>query len=333
MAQYKVLQDIEAEDKLLGPLSLRQFIYAVIVVVLGFAGFKLGTYRWYLAFPFLPPMIFFGLLAAPFGRDQPSEVWLLAKIKFFLKTHKRVWDQAGAKELVTITVPKTIERVRTKGFSDQEVHSRLKALASTLDTRGWAVKNVDIATYQQPLIGSPASDRLVDISVVPQDASATAIDPSSDILDDQNNPLAQKVGQMIDASSTAHREELLNKVREAAADQKAVQQANGNQPIPEPKISSTIKEIMTEIEKQESQAQLAQANMRRLEPQAPKTTAAPAPQPTAQPQAQTAVTPPTDPGILRLVKNDDLNVATLGREANRKQDKDLPDDEVVISLR
>jgi hypothetical protein len=206
-------------------------------------------------------------------------------------------------------------------------------LASTLDTRGWAVKNVDIATYQQPLIGSPASDRLVDISVVPQDASVAAIDPSSDILDDQNNPLAQKVGQMIDASSTAHREELLNKVKEAAADQKAVQQANGNQPIPQPKISSTIKEIMTEIEKQESQAQLAQANMRRLEPQEPKSTATAAPQPTAQPQAQTAVTPPTDPGILKLVKNDDLNVATLGREANRKQDKDLPDDEVVISLR
>lgn len=30
MAVYKVLQDIEAEDKLIGPLTLRQFIYAAI---------------------------------------------------------------------------------------------------------------------------------------------------------------------------------------------------------------------------------------------------------------------------------------------------------------
>ncbi len=36
MATYKVLQDIEAEDKLLGPLTLKQFIFAV--VTLAFCG-------------------------------------------------------------------------------------------------------------------------------------------------------------------------------------------------------------------------------------------------------------------------------------------------------
>ena len=30
MATYKVIQDIEAEDKLVGPLTLKQFIYAGI---------------------------------------------------------------------------------------------------------------------------------------------------------------------------------------------------------------------------------------------------------------------------------------------------------------
>ena len=33
MATYKVIQDIEAEDKLIGPLTLRQFIYAGICAV------------------------------------------------------------------------------------------------------------------------------------------------------------------------------------------------------------------------------------------------------------------------------------------------------------
>ena len=85
MATYKVIQDIEAEDKLLGPLTLKQFIYAIIVVVAGFIAFKLGTVKWYLALPFLPPMAFFGILAAPLGRDQPTEVWVLAKIRYFFK--------------------------------------------------------------------------------------------------------------------------------------------------------------------------------------------------------------------------------------------------------
>ena len=105
MATYKVIQDIEAEDKLLGPLSLRQFIYAVIVIVLGFVAFTLGQIQFLLVLPFIPPIMFFGLLAAPFGQDQSSEVWLLAKIRFMFKPRRRVWDQSGLSELVTVTAP------------------------------------------------------------------------------------------------------------------------------------------------------------------------------------------------------------------------------------
>ena len=62
MAQYKVIQDIEAEDKLLGPLTLRQFIYAAITVVLGFIAYKFAAISPYLIILFLPEMLFFGLL-------------------------------------------------------------------------------------------------------------------------------------------------------------------------------------------------------------------------------------------------------------------------------
>lgn len=48
------------------------------------------------------------------------------------------------------------------------------------------------------------------------------------------------------------------------------------------------------------------------------------------PQApQVPSTPPVDPAILALADNDDLNVATLARQAKR----DMPDEgEVIISL-
>ena len=43
MAVYKVPQDVEAEDKLLGPFSFRQFIYLVIAVLAGGLAYFLGT--------------------------------------------------------------------------------------------------------------------------------------------------------------------------------------------------------------------------------------------------------------------------------------------------
>lgn len=330
MAQYKVLQDIEAEDKLLGPLSLRQFIYAAIVVALGFIGFKLLTVKWFLAIPFIPPIMFFGLLAAPFGRDQPSEVWLLAKIRFWLMPRRRVWDQTGYEELVTITVPKKIEQHLTKGFSNEEVTSRLKALAATLDTRGWAIKNVTADMIPQPVGSNQSSDRLVDISALPPAPSqVVSVDPSADILDDTNNPVAQKVGQMIDQSEAARRQALLEKVKSMAQTPTAIPEPtppiaplNNYQPTSQLVTPSTPGGSLN----QPLQSQSSTQNLPTLQPLA-------APTPTAQSanttQAQ-AVTTPVDAGILNLVTNNDLNVATISKLANEKA---ADDGEVVIKLR
>lgn len=333
MAQYKVIQDIEAEDKLLGPLSLRQFLYAVIVIVLGFVGFRLASVAWYLALPFVPPIAFFGLLAAPFGRDQPSEVWLLSKIRFFLKPRKRIWDQSGLKELVTITVPKKIEKIYTKGFSQDEVKSRLSALASTLDTRGWAVKNVDANTFQQPVIASGESDRLVPLATMPQAVPNYDLpDARADVLDEQNNPVARSVDTLMTVAEQQHRQALMDKMRSLAA---AQPQPN---PTPQPTVTaSTADQAMLEkLKEQETQARLAQSHMKTIAPLPAQPTTVPTPSPGPAPAPVNTpvqpVTAPSDPAILRLVKNDDLNVATIARQAGKEKGQEPPD-EVVISLR
>ena len=41
MGTYKVPQNVEAEDKILGPLSLKQFIYALIGLGWGFLTFAI----------------------------------------------------------------------------------------------------------------------------------------------------------------------------------------------------------------------------------------------------------------------------------------------------
>ena len=76
MATYKVIQDVEAEDKLLGPLTLKQFIFAVVTAGFIFVAFmtvtKVGTIL--AAIPFLPFIILTGALAAPLGKDQPTDI-------------------------------------------------------------------------------------------------------------------------------------------------------------------------------------------------------------------------------------------------------------------
>src|SRR6266576_5729998 len=138
MAVYKVIQDIESEDKLLGPLTLKGFVYAAIAGISAFIEFRLllvGTpLKWLFMLLFAFPMILFGVLASPLGREQPTEVWLLSRIRYFLKPRQRIWDQEGSSDLVTITAPKKEDLHLTKDLSPTEVQSRLKTLASTLDT-------------------------------------------------------------------------------------------------------------------------------------------------------------------------------------------------------
>ena len=63
MAVYKVPQDVEAEDKLLGPFSFKQFIFLIIAIMgIGMA-YALSQIVLPLALLPLPITIFFGNLA------------------------------------------------------------------------------------------------------------------------------------------------------------------------------------------------------------------------------------------------------------------------------
>jgi len=214
MATYKVIQDIEAEDKLLGPLTLRQFIYA-------------GSCVLFLYLTFLPLAAVSGFFAWPWGQDQPTEVWALAKIRFLIKPRKRIWNQSGVKELVTITAPKKVATVYSNGLSETEVQSRLRALADTIDSRGWAIKNVNVNMFNQPLPAAQTqeSDRLISMENLPQAVPDIDIQPSDDMLE-ENNAVSRQFDTMIAASTKAHRDEILKSLRGEAEEKTKRQEAD-----------------------------------------------------------------------------------------------------------
>jgi hypothetical protein len=300
-------------------------------------------------------MLLTAFFSFPFGRDQPTEIWALGKLQFWFKPRKRLWDQSGVKELVTITAPKKIERVYTDGLSQIEVQSRLKALANTIDSRGWAVKNVNITTYAPNPLTVASSDRLLRISPVPTTMSDdVTVQASDDILDERNNPIAHQFENLIEQSSQIRRQQLVDQMNATVA--AAVPATNvpgsqswflpGNQNIatvqplspPTPTAVETPEEIAlaARIHAESSSKRASYGNLRTLQPlsaigQQPASTLAAASQQVVEPPI-TAVTAQPHPAILALANNNDLNVSTLAREANKAKGSKSRDGEVVISL-
>jgi hypothetical protein len=358
MATYKVLQDIEAEDKLVGPLSLRQCIYAAIAILAGYLSFIVIKKGFpYVAVVFFPFLVFGVFFAIPWSKQQSTEVWALAKIRFALKPRRRIWDQSGVKNLVTVTAPRQLNTGPTiRDMSENEVRSRLQALADTIDSRGWAVKNVNVNMNAQPYSFAPQSDRLVDPSSMPQPVSDAPTTASDDMFDLSNNPIAQQFEEKISASTAAHRQQAISTLNNpaqaavpAATNWYLPQQTAGGAPataptqevlqqaqeiraqqtlLPTPHVSSHLRTIQP-LSVQQAQA----AQQAAVAPAAP----APAPVPTttavtttAAPIAQPPVTEAPNPAILELANNNDLNVATIAREAQHRN----PDasGEVVVKL-
>ncbi len=329
MASYKLIQDIEADDKLLGPLSFRQFIYALVTAAMLYFSYLLFAHHAaILMIATLPIALFAGFLAYPFGKDQPTEIWVIAKLRFFLKPRRRIWAQSGVKELVTITVPKRIEIQRTDGLSQNEVKSRLQALANTIDSRGWAIKNVD-NVYQNPLTSNAdADDRLISVTTLPQDVPEYQVPESEDLFDETANPIAQQVNQLLSANTSQHHQQILenlNSTLAQAATKPAVVGATApsapkiNLP-PEPEIEQKLKAAYVSSH---SPLSNMHALRHRLSNPVVSTQSTP---------VKTQSTPASDPVIMNLSQRNDLNVSVISREADRAKNKSSSSDEVLISL-
>mgnify|MGYP000864185554 CR=1 FL=1 len=152
MAEYKVAQDVEAEDKLIGPFSFRQFIYLIIAAVAVALAWGLGQIFVGLAIIPLPVIIFFTVLALPLRKDQPMEIYVAAIISYRLKPRKRVWSPDGIESLIEITVPKAVDEHLTKDLSQMETEKRLSYLADIADTKGWSIRHTTEPTPNSSMV-------------------------------------------------------------------------------------------------------------------------------------------------------------------------------------
>lgn len=133
MPQYKVPQFIDLEDKIVGPFTMKQFIYLLVGGAIDY-----GLFNYFNQFENgLPYFIVIALpvtllaLALTFIKinDRPFEIFLLNLVFYIFIPKKRFW-QKGVKSrapLVATAPPKPKEK--------KEPHKSLEELAKELDVK------------------------------------------------------------------------------------------------------------------------------------------------------------------------------------------------------
>ena len=310
MAQYKVPQDVEAEDKLLGPFTFRQFVYLMIIG--GLIG--LGVLFWGIFPPLIivlvPPILLLGALALPLKKDQPMETYLSAVVSFYLKPHIRIWEPGEPESTIVITAPKQKEEKRTKDLDQEEAMHRLSFLADIIDSEGYAIKGTVNNSGVKDEVYAEANDTL-------------------DMFEDtttSNSSISQMHATTSAPQTTPQQPATLQPATQTAVPQPPALPANplastplnndtirNNETIVKP--DSLVAEIATERAR-------AEAAAGQLTPQSQST--APAPAPSAENQSA------PDPNLINLANNNDFSIETIAKQAKRI--KDQQNDEVYISL-
>ena len=338
---YKVPQDVEAEDKLLGPFSFRQFIFLIIAVVSLGAAYILARILLPLGLIPVPIALFFGALALPLRKDQPMEVYLAAVISFMLKPKKRLWQPDGIEYLVEVTAPKTEETTRRNSYDQEEVQRRLSYLANLVDSRGWSIRGVN----------DPDSPMQADL----YNEAQAAFDPL-----DEAGATAQNITNLINQSDARRRQAMIQTMSAAQQiapdDPQSASSTDNSQSSQSSSSNSSASNTQSDQTSvlddsasvdQQSDIEQAIASSMKAGPyptmrqstlipldEIPVQPAAEASAPTAPPQTSLDS---VSPAIIDLAKNHrDFSIQTIQRVANEIEQREKKakkmEDEVVISL-
>ena len=311
MAQYKVPQDVEADDKLLGPFSFRQFVY--LLVAGGLIALAVLLFRLFplLAIIPVPLILLFAALALPLKKDQPMETYLAAIVSYYLKPRTRLWTPGQKESTIQITAPKIVEDSRTRGITGEEATHRLSFLADIVDTGGYAIKGAGSSPMREDLVAE--ANAAVDMF------EGNHFDNLSNVIQrDENERHAEVVREMQEAIdetesiavSNAKLEKRFAEMRPSVVVSSPTGQTTMTMPVTKEEIFNSPTVILPNspvVEKPVEKSNRVNQN-----------------------SAEKASTTPPKPSIIELANNDAFSVETIAKEANRINRKD--EGEVFISL-
>ncbi len=320
MAQYKVPQDVEADDKLIGPFSFRQFVYLMVaggLIALAVAFFQIFPLLAIIPVPFI---LFFAALALPLKKDQPMETYLAAIVSYYLKPRQRLWTPGQKESTIQITAPKLEDDSRTRDITGEEATHRLSFLANIVDTEGYAIKGAGVNQISEDLIAEAnMTNDMFESNHFDSLESTIARDENNrheEVIREMKETIAKVESFDTDAMGHAVIEKRFESGEEAKPnfDSAAVvrpEAAKESEAVVQPEVVEN--------------AEVAEKTEVNEEPKTVEKSAEPEPQPKQKVEEISA-----KPSIIELANNDDYSVATIAKEANRIKERD--EGEVFISL-
>ncbi|MBI4122425.1 MAG: PrgI family protein [Parcubacteria group bacterium] len=137
MPQFVVPQFIDVEDKIIGPITTRQFIMGVVVLLFLFLAYRLADITLFI----LEAVLLMGLyvlVAFVKVNGRPSYYFLLSMLRSIKRPQLRVWDKGAVP--VTPTAPR-VEKAADESTEPvvpkkKLAEGRLSSLALLVDTGG-----------------------------------------------------------------------------------------------------------------------------------------------------------------------------------------------------
>ena len=126
--KYQVPQFIEVEDKLFGPLTLKQFIY--LVGAGGFLFLSIRILPLFIALLVALPVVALGLALAFYNmNDKPFIFTLEAAFKYFISSKLYIWRKEPKEKKVVV------EKKETQVYIPKLSSSKLSDLSWELDIK------------------------------------------------------------------------------------------------------------------------------------------------------------------------------------------------------
>jgi len=131
--QFKVPQNIDLEDKIVGPLTLIQFLYIIsggIIVYLLFLTLGSTFFFWVLAIPVAAVAISLAFLKI---QDQPLSHFIKAGLMYLSRPKVRIWQRHGVTTSAIKAAP--VKKEGTTALPKKKIEkSELEKIAQVLDT-------------------------------------------------------------------------------------------------------------------------------------------------------------------------------------------------------
>ncbi|MFA5829131.1 MAG: PrgI family protein [Candidatus Gracilibacteria bacterium] len=140
--QFKVPQNVQREDRIVGPLTLRQLIICGIGGGIAYAIYvSLG--KDYIWITWLPPVAIILAITALFAFIKPLDLtfgkFILTYLEFLLLPQKRIWIQASSEVLTAGYHPKTKSSAEQKAEEKAQLvenkAKKIMELSRILDTK------------------------------------------------------------------------------------------------------------------------------------------------------------------------------------------------------